>query len=532
VPQESEALDLEQILNVLRRRALLILFCIVIVAGATYGFSKRKTKQYTAGASLTFSVNPVTQQIAGLSSGGLSTTDLLVQEANEVEQVKGGETAARTAALVGGGVTEESVLSSVSVAGHGESGVVVVSATTTVPELSAKIANTYARQFVVEQRASLLHSYQSALRVVDKELAELSPSQRVGSDAVDLQDRAQTLRLLLELRESNVQVTQEAAVPTSPSSPKTSKDTAIGVLVGLLIGLGLAFSLERFDRRIRRPRDLEAIYRAPLLGAVPSSNVVSRAIRGRAKRRTALPSADADAFRLIYAHLRFLNSDRKLRSVVVGSAESGDGRTVVASHLAEAAARSGLRVLLLEADLRRPSLAAQFALSHQVGLAEVLMGTASIDEAVQSVELGFVLGDPARGRTLDVLSAGNVLPSDPSELFEGARMVSVLTELGGAYELIVIDTPPLAAVSDAFPLLTRADGIIIVGRIGRSRRESALRLHQVLASSDVPVCGVIATAARSAGSSAHVNIRNGTPSSNGATTIESASDSLASAVEA
>jgi polysaccharide biosynthesis transport protein len=118
-------------------------------------------------------------------------------------------------------------------------------------------------------------------------------------------------------------------------------------------GLGLAFLLERFDRRIREPRDLEAIYGLPLLGVVPESAALSRSGKGKKNAREALPASEAEAFHLIRAHLRYFNVDRELRTLLIASAAPGDGKTTVARHLAAAAARMGARVLLLEADPRR-----------------------------------------------------------------------------------------------------------------------------------------------------------------------------------
>ena len=148
--QDSEGLNFEQALGALRRRAPLILLCFVLAAGAAYGFSKRETKKYTATASLTFSSNSLSQQIAGLSPGGSNNS--LAQQASNLELVRGGDAAAKTAGLLGHGLTDEKVAASLSIGGVGESSIVDISATTTSPALAATIANTYARQFVQEQQ--------------------------------------------------------------------------------------------------------------------------------------------------------------------------------------------------------------------------------------------------------------------------------------------------------------------------------------------------------------------------------------------
>ena len=304
------------------------MLCVLVAAAAALVFSERETKKYTATASLAFNTNPLGQQIAGLPNAATSSSDLVAQQASNVELVKGGGVAPETARLLGHGLTAEKVFDSVSVAGKGESDVVAISATSASPALAAAIASTYASEFVKDQQQATRRYYKSALALVRKQLAVLSPQQRIGPDGLELQDRAQTLALLTGLKESSVQVAAEALVPASPSSPKTSKNVVLGGFLGLLVGLSLAFALERFDRRIRRREDLEDIYQVPFLGGIPERSTVSRSGLG------VLPSTEAEAFNLVRAHLRFFNVDRDLRTVLVASPALGDGKTTIARHLA------------------------------------------------------------------------------------------------------------------------------------------------------------------------------------------------------
>lgn len=504
--QDSEGVSLEQVLGVLRRRLPLIVLCVVIVAGAAYGFSKRETKKYTATGSVVFDVNPLSQQIAGLPAVGSSGSSLLAQQADNLELVKGGDTATRTASLLGHGLTAEKVSGSLKVASQGESGVIDISATSTSPTLAAAIANTYAQQFVSQQESANRQYFKSALALVRKQLSSLPQRERLSADGVELEDRAQTLGLLAELNYGNVQVAQQALPPTSPSSPKTSKNAALGAFLGFVLGLGLAFMLERFDRRIRRPEDLERIYRLPLLGTVPKSAAFSRSAPDENGKRAALPPAEAEAFSLIRAHLRFFNIDRDLHTLAVASAAPGDGKTTIARHLAEAAARVGSRVLLLEVDLRDPTLAQELNIKSGPGLADVLIDASPIGEATQSVALAMPPGKGVGERTLDVLVAGAVLPPNPTELLESYAMTGLLSQAKSAYDLVVIDTPPLTAVSDAFPLLNEVDGVIIVAWVGRSRRDAAEQLHQTLTSSSrAPLLGLVANGSTTSGPPAYAS---------------------------
>lgn len=490
------SLGVDQILGMLRRRAPWVLLCAALVAGAAYGFSKHQTKKYTATAALAFNSNPLDAQIAGLSVA--NGTNPVTQQASNVELVRSGDAALATARLLGHGLTAERIIGALTIAGRGETSIVVVSVTTTSPALAAEIANTYTQQFVKKQQNTNRQYFKSALAIVHRQLAALSPAQRVGSDGLLLQNRSQTLSLLSELNFGGVQVAGEALTPTSPSSPKVSRNTILGVILGLLLGLGVSFLLERLDRQIRRPEDLEEIYGLPLLGAVPESAALARTLRDKQGRRTALPRADAEAFSLIRAHLRFFNVGRDLRTIVIASSEPDDGKTTIAHYLAEAATRSGSRVLLIEVDLRHPTLSKQLELPVSSGLAEVLVGIAPVGDAIQSVELEAASGEGAKGRSLDVLAAGAVLPPNPGELLESQAMHRVLEWAKWAtYDLVVIDTPPLGAVSDAFPLLTKVDGVVVVGRVGHSRRDRAERLHQVLESSGAFLLGIVANGSKS-----------------------------------
>ena len=131
----------------------------------------------------------------------------------------------------------------------------------------------------------------------------------------------------------------------------------------------------------------------------------------------------------------------------------------------------------------------------------MLIGTVAINEAIRPIAVDQPGSDPARTRTLDVLLAGSMLPPNPGELIESRAMESLLERARSTYDLVVIDTPPLTVVSDAFPLLGKVDGVIIVGRVGRNRRDVAERLHHTLASAGAPLLGVVANGLKASRSS-------------------------------
>lgn len=487
VQQGSEALTLQEALGILRRRMPLIAACLLVVAVAAYGFSKHQTKKYTATAVLAFDANPITGQIAGLSLEE-SALSPAAQQVHNLELVRLGDTAVKTASLLGHGLTAEQVAASVQVSAQSESGVIDVSSTATSPAMAASIANTYTNQFVKEQQSTRRQYFKSTLAVVDKQLSALSPAQRAGQAGLALENKAQTLSLLAELHYGNVQVAQDALVPTSPSSPKPAKSALIGALLGLLLGLGLVYALEHVDRRIRGPRDLDEIYGARFLGAV---QVGARPWRSLRKEPT-----EAETFGLIHARLRLFKAERELRTLMVASATSGEGKTTVAHLLADAAVRSGSRVLLVEANLRHPTLARQLAIPPEPGLADVLRSGLPLGEATQSVNL-MPVGQANEKGVLDVLSAGKHLDRDPVEMLALPQMAAMIERAREIYDLVVIDPAPLAAAPDGLPLLRAVDGVLVLASVGRTRRDAAERLQQIIVSSETPLVGVIANCLRS-----------------------------------
>jgi capsular exopolysaccharide synthesis family protein len=482
VEQGPEALSLAEVLALLRRRAPLIFGCTLLVAIATFGFSKLQTEEYTATASLVFDSDPLSQQIAGLPPS--TSTNQFVEQASNIALVGLGDVAAKTAERVGHGLTEAEVRESISVSGEGESTVVAVSATSTSPLLAAELATIYTHQFVREQQRAKERFFASALALVNKQLAELPADQQYGTAAVALQNRAQSLRLLQRLRADNVSVAQDAPVPSAPSSPQTAKNTMIGGILGLLIGFGLAFVAERFrrDRQIVDGADLEKTYGSPLLGSVPEVFAAGDT-----------PEA-VELFRLIRARLRFSSREGDVRTVLITSAERGAGRTTISRGLAQAAASMGARTLLLEADLRNPTLTRQLALRPGPGLQEVLSNEALLPEAVQSV----VVPAPVSARphaTLEVLPSGPSLGGAPAGFIESQEMKFLLADLRSKYDLVVIDAPPLTAASDSFPLLSQVDGVVVVAWVGQARRDNAVRLREILEDSPATLLGTIANGA-------------------------------------
>ena len=196
-------------------------------------------------------------------------------------------------------------------------------------------------------------------------------------------------------------------------------------------------------------------------------------------------------FKLLRAYLRYFNVDRDVRLLMVASAAPGDGKTTIAHNLAEAAQEMGTRTLLLEADLRRSNVAAHYRLSTEPGLSELLTGGTTLSEAVRSVPIASRLNGSRSEVLLDVLVAGHA-PPNPTELVQSHAMADVLAWAREQYDLVVIDTPPLAVVADAIALLKAVDGVVLVARLGKNTRDAAAFLRARLVGVNAPLLGVVA----------------------------------------
>jgi polysaccharide biosynthesis transport protein len=459
----------ERGLAIVRRNWLIMLICLVTVPLVTLIYSKLQTPEYTASTSLLFS--PPEFQI-----GGTPETDPQREAATNLRLVQLEQIPARTAkALDKPGLTTGGVKEKIEVSPQGESDLIAIEATDESPEFSRVLANEYARQFIAFQRETDLSKITTAQGAVEQRLEELSPTELESAEGQELERRSRQLELIATLETGNAEVVQEATVPGSPSSPKTKRNVALGLFLGIVLAICLALLREQLDRRLRDLEDVEEMFDVPILGTIPESSAIDHSGPGS---QLAPGGAEAEAFRMLRASLRYFNVDRQVSSILVTSSVSQDGKTTVAWNLALSEARAGDRVLYIESDLRRPSLAAQLGLTAEDGLSLVLTGNSSPEDAVQRIE------------DVDVLLAGPT-PPNPAELIESERMAELLRWAEGEYDRVIIDTPPAAVVADAVALFSKVGGVVIVARLRKSPREAAEHLRDQLVNTGAPVLGLV-----------------------------------------
>ena len=255
-----------------------------------------------------------------------------------------------------------------------------------------------------------------------------------------------------------VSLVEPALTPTEPIRPRTRLNVALGLLLGLIIGVGLAFLRETLDRSIKTPEELEAATGAPVVGTVPSFKAGKDPIPVAKKPRTAA----AEAFRKLRTNFAFLGVDRMGLCCAITSPLAADGKSTVTANLAIALTQAGQRVVIVDADLRRPSIHKLFGLNQRIGTTTVLLDHAHLHDAIQHLDRDLP----------DVLVAGQ-LPPNPSALLASRRMQELVTELRATYEVVLIDCPPVLPVTDPMVVSHFTDGILLVARGGSTTRDQA-----------------------------------------------------------
>jgi receptor protein-tyrosine kinase len=263
-------------------------------------------------------------------------------------------------------------------------------------------------------------------------------------------------------------------------APKPRRDAAIGALLGLLLGAVLAVLFHALDKRLRSVDSVENIFSRPVVGAIPQSRALAT--------NEPLGPADVEAFRMLRANLRYYNSDRRVRSVLVTSSTIGEGKSTVAWHLAAAGAGAGASVLLIEADLRAPVLARRFGVEAPLGLRDVLLGEAKPADVVHRVDVSVSDHGPKSG--MGVMFAGSP-PANPVDLIESKQMADLLAQASEEFDMVVVDAPPMSVVPDAIPLIRRVDGVLVVSRLGTTSKEGAEHMRDQLENLKARPLGIV-----------------------------------------
>ena len=281
-----------------------------------------------------------------------------------------------------------------------------------------------------------------------------------------------------DLRTNNIRVVDAAEPAREPSSPNRRNNIALGLMAGLMLGVGLAFLFEYLDGRIKSPEEIQAHLGLPCLGIVP-------ALKSQPKQSDPLlsgrvPHVFAEAVKTIRTNLLFSSAAESSKLLVVTSTGPGEGKTVVAANLAVALAQAGQRVLIVDCDMRRPRVHVLFSLNQEPGLSNVMVGNAKASNAVRKTTTQNLWALP-----------GGKNPPNPAELLGSKRFRDFVKTLGQHFDWIILDTPPVMAVTDAVVVSHRADGVVFVVGAEMTQRNAARHALDQLDSAKAHFFGVV-----------------------------------------
>ncbi len=462
VPPSTEVPGLLRGLHVLRERWWIVLLAGVAALAAALAYSLSSTKQYSATSKLLFKQSELSSAVGGPSptpssdpEGDKATNTQLVQTNVVAERVRRTLRLPETATGLLGGLT---------VASGNNGNLVDVVYTDPIPVRAARISNAFSAEYVAYAQDTARRQVNEGAALIRRRLQALPLT--ATADRRLLQDALQKLIPIEALQTGNAEVVDRAAVPTSPSSPKTRRNAVVALLLGTILGIGIAFVIDLLDRRVKTVEEFEGLYRLRALTSIPE--------RSARQLRDPDRTAQLEPFRILRNGLSFLSPRQPIRVVLITSAVPGEGKTTVAVGLARAVALSGRNVVLVEADLRRPSFGEQFDLGDdQRGLTSALVGGARATSLLREAVPGL--------RTLRVLPSGP-LPPNSAELLRSAEMGDVLEQLSEVAEIVILDAPPLLPVADAQVLLDhpQVDACLVVGRANRTTRDEARRARAVI----------------------------------------------------
>jgi polysaccharide biosynthesis transport protein len=494
---------LRDYLQVLRRRRWIVILALVAAPAGAMAASMLQQPRYAASAevllsrqNLANSLNNVTDPTLSIDPQRLVDTQTNVAQS---PQIAAGVIAAAHLQKT----TPDEFLGSSSVTARTGTDVLVFRVTDRHPLTASTLATLYARQYLVFANQLSTQAIRAARREVDAKIAGLEAAGQTGGALyADLLAKDQQLATMEVLQTGNATLIRPADT-ASQVQPTPVRDGLIGLLVGLMLGLGLAFLRDHLDTRVRSAAEVSDRLGLPLLARVPEP---PRNLR-RSNRLVMLDeptSPAAEPFRVLVTNLEFVSHELEPKTIMVTSACPGEGKSTTAANLAVTLARTGKRVALVDLDLRRPFVHELFHVPSEPGLTTMALGQVTLEDAVVSFPVGGVpaggngIADTGPENRLQVLCSGR-MPPNPGEFIRSRGVGRLILHLSEVFDTVIIDSAPLLGLGDSLALIPRVDAVVLVARLELLRRQTVDELKRVLDGSGASALGIVVTAAHSDG---------------------------------
>jgi tyrosine-protein kinase Etk/Wzc len=363
-----------------------------------------------------------------------------------------------------------------------------------IEQLQKKIQATYEtlQANLKRQETSIqqqLHQYEVKMRTLpaaERDLARLMRISKVNADIyMFLLQKHEEARIAKASTISNIKIVDPAITPDNPIKPQKKKNLLLGLLVGLMFGVGAAFFMDYLDDTIKDEEEAKRSLDWPMLAMIPGiessddgAHPPTRASRLIVQHKP--KSSVAEAFRGLRTAIHFSSLKRDTKVIMITSSFPGEGKSTIAANLGLTFAQAGNRVMLIDCDLRRPSMNTIFEQPRSPGVTEVLAGDVPLGSALHTTDF----------ENINILTAGTI-PPNPSELLCSESMRELLNGLRDSYDIVIIDAPPVIPVTDAPLLSALTDMVVVVVESGRIPAKAAQRMKELLLSVQAPVAGFI-----------------------------------------
>ena len=479
-------------ITALREHWLLIVGVTLAAVAAAAVYSFTAPKAYEAKSELL--VTPVSSSddmFFGLDTLRESTSNPDGSVLVVARLVETADVARAVAARLGG--DRGALLESVEVKPVTQANIVTITATATTASRAADVANAFANETIALQTAKFQRQLGDLIERLSDQLRAIPAAQRGSTEAADLRARLATLRLLVGDKDPTLEVFTRAAPPASAAWPRPVLSIGVALLAGLLLGLGAALGLEFGDPRIKHEDELVFGQRLRILTRVP--RLLQAEARDYLAARRPLPEHAWEAWRTLRATLATAGRDGGFpRTILVTSATPGEGKTMTAANLSIVLAAGGLRVVLVDADLRRPMLGTVFGVpTPSTALADLVKN--------DDVEVSLVRA-PGHGDRLRLL-LGRVDDADLVDHLDPRRIERVLAQVREEADVVVIDSPALTEVADALTLADAAEAVVVAVRLGHTRRDRLNELRRLLSQRGVALTGVVVTSRKRGARQSH-----------------------------
>jgi capsular exopolysaccharide synthesis family protein len=362
-----------------------------------------------------------------------------------------------------------------------------------IPPLQIQLATLQARELALKGILGAYDESLSKLPSKELQLARLLRAKEVGENVYKLLlEKYEEAKITEAGKIGNVRVIDRAVPPLFPIKPRKALNMAIGFLVGLALGVGLSFFLDSLDNSIKTVEELEHGFGTPVLGLIPAIQAEGqRSSRKNGGDEVARISATlvtkytprshvSEAYRSLRTNIQFSRIDDPLKTVVISSAAPSEGKSTTAANLAITTAITGIRTLLVDADLRRPVIHSLFGLEREPGIINLLAEKLPLEKVIK----------PSGIDNLSVLTCG-AIPPNPSELLGSQRMKELIKTLSQQYDLVLFDSPPVITVTDTAVLSPQVDGIVLVVKSHVTDKRALARAKTILSNLKATILGVI-----------------------------------------